>query len=188
MFLLLLLPAIAPADPIHPHCATNSWSRTLNNPAFEFSSGGGSIVFKNLNIQASPPLKSGCDYETSDITQLDATFTFAGGSFAAMSVTGGSTTDANGAESNPKGPFTFNSGLATSMTFNAHSNSADNVWHVSLPGGGVNVTFGGLTVQRDITNVKLDFSGNHYYVSEPSLAAMCMSAVTLISLPRVRRK
>jgi hypothetical protein len=185
---MLLLPAMALADPIHMHCATESWSRTLNNPAYEFTNGGGSIAFTNLNIQANPPLKPNCDYETSDITQIDATFTFSGGSFTASSAMGSSTADVIGAESNPKGPFTFNSGAATSITFNSHSNSADNVLHASLPGGGANITIGGLSVQRDITNVKLDFSGTHYYVPEPSLAATSATgAMFLISCLRLRK-
>jgi hypothetical protein len=179
----LLLPVAALADPIHMHCATEAWSKTLNNPAFQISMDGNpSIQFKNLNITASPPLKPNCVYETSDITQIDVTLTFPGNSFTASQATGSSAAHVEDATANPNGPFTFNSGAATSITFNAHSNSASNVLHVSLPGGAVNFTLAGVNPLRDITNVKLDFSGTHYYLPEPStlILAVMAGAITLL--------
>lgn len=183
-----LLPTATFADPIHMHCATEGWSRTLNNPPFQITmEGDPAIVFKNLNIAASPPLKPNCVYETSDITQIDVTLTFGGTSFTAAKASGSSAADMEGATSNPAGPFTFNSGAATSITFNAHANSADNVFHVSLPGGAVNFTLADLSMIRDATNVKLDFSGTHYYIPEPASIFYAALAASM-ALGRLRNR
>ena len=132
-------------DPIHNHCATDPWSRTLNNPAFEFGTGGGSIT---LVISISRPTRLSRPTATTKHPILRSWMSRLHLPLAHsrhQSVTGSSVADANRAQSNPTGPFTFNSGAATSITFNAHVNSADNVLHAWLPGGGVNITIGGLT-------------------------------------------
>jgi hypothetical protein len=186
--IMLLLPAISLADPIHDHCATEPWMRTLNNPPFQFEETGTrtNLIFPNLNIPAQPPMKANCVYETSDITQIDITLTFGGViPMAAASANATSTADPGGATPNPNGPFVFNSGLPTSLTFNAHSNSAANVLHITLPGGGFGLTLNDVTGPMGIANVKLDFSGTHYYVPEPTAAAIATLA-SLMALCHLR--
>lgn len=191
---LFLVSTMVGASPVHSHCDIKSWGPIASSetypalPADYRASGNAekiSIFEFSALLNAPPPPSSvpKCNYEISDVTQVEVRFTFEGtmswDKVLFQSSEGWITID-------PADPISFVSGESKYFQFEPHLGGDQKIpgpIEMIMPSNQYYVEFIGDNNAFKVTNASLKLNGNHYYIPEPS-TLLLFSIAFLVILKR----